>query len=135
MGRCIFKTKDVKRCIKHALKSTDFRMAFSTEPPQPALLFVHDEGVYLMSNGLPADQPAGAKRSYVAYAEGCNPDIDADCWETSRALVGGDDFGEVIILTPNVVESCDNYKELHVETTENEINVYAVAPTKKKTHA
>lgn len=135
MGRCVFKTKDVKRCIEHALGATDFRMPFSTLPPQPALLFVHDEGVYLMSNGLPADQPAGSKRSYVVYADGCNPDVDPDYWETSRALVGGDDFGEIILLAPNLINGCDDYKELHVETTENEMSVYVAAPKKKKTHA
>jgi len=54
------------------------------------LMFVHDDGVYLCADGL---RESGG-RLECAYAAGCDPRTDADCFETSRALVGGDDFGE-----------------------------------------
>ncbi len=61
---------------------------------KPALvLLVHDQGVYLMSSGLPRDI-ASDDTSYIVQAKGCDPDKDPDWYETSRALVGGDDFGE-----------------------------------------
>ena len=52
----------------------------------PAIHFVKDHGVYLMSNAV---MPEGA-RPLVAYAEGYNPGVDAfEDWH-----VGGDDFVE-----------------------------------------
>jgi hypothetical protein len=56
---------------------------------------VHDDGVYLMSNGEPRDIVEG-ESSFVAHAKGCNPKTDPDWWDVSRALVGGDDFGECL---------------------------------------
>ena len=52
---------------------------------------VHDDGVYIMC----LEQPVGSRT--IVYAEGCNPHIDADHEETSRNLVGGDDFGEPLM--------------------------------------
>lgn len=46
-----------------------------------------------MSNGEPRDIESGV-RSYVAHAQGCNPKTDANWYDNSRDLVGGDDFGE-----------------------------------------
>ena len=40
-------------------------------------------------------RPDGRQKT-IAYAAGCNPDVDAfdDWWELARAEFGGDDFGE-----------------------------------------
>ena len=62
----------------------------------PGLALVHDQGIYLMSNGLPPLLTPGSDNSQTAYARGCNPHVDADWWERSRDLVGGDDFAEYI---------------------------------------
>jgi Protein of unknown function (DUF3085) len=75
--------------------------AITALPEAPAVLLVHDEGVYLMSNGFPAD-PLERKatgrhfRRYVAYAQGCDPRTDKGWYETAHDLVGGDDFGECL---------------------------------------
>jgi hypothetical protein len=65
-------------------------MAFSTEKPQPGLLFVHDHGVYLMSNGEPRDliMPPGktTPTAYTAYAAGCDPNKDEDCGKPAATL-------------------------------------------------
>lgn len=139
MGLCVFKTAYVKRCIQHALAAKKFRMPFSKAPPGPALLFVHDQGVYLMSNGLPADLILTAKSptSYVVYADGCNPNIDPDWWETSRALVGGDDFGEILPIMPDWLTNCDAFDEFHVDVSPETIDTYFTAPrpAKKKVKA
>lgn len=111
-----FKAADVKRVLLHALQATDWTpecLSYGEEPDwkatyaaaKPAVILVHDDGVYLMSAGIPRDprdDEAKAKHaagdpvwhSFVAYAEGCHPLKDEDCWEMARQLVGGDDFGE-----------------------------------------
>jgi hypothetical protein len=93
------------------------------ETPRPCLFFVHDNGVYLMSNGEPRDllDPADPQSSaYVVYAEQCNPTIDDDWWENSRDLVGGDDFVEALPIAEDWLKLCDECKEfiLHVSPTE-----------------
>lgn len=69
---------------------------------QCALVLAKDDGVYLM--------PAVGERNdtgrikHLAYADGCHPQRD-DAWhETSRQLVGGDDFGEELVLTDSCIE-------------------------------
>lgn len=54
----------------------------------PKLVFVHDDGVYMMSNAAKGGRRNGA---LVFYAEGYNPEIDSD-----HAWVLGDDFAEYI---------------------------------------
>lgn len=133
MGLCVFKTTDVVRCITHALAATKFRMPFSTDPPKPALLFVHDQGVYLMSNGLPPDLlPVASPKSYAAYAEHCDPEHDDDWWENSRRLVGGDDFGEIIGVDPTWLTRCDDFEELHIGVGQDSIDVFFAKLRKKK---
>jgi hypothetical protein len=53
------------------------------------LVLVHDEGVYLMSNGLP-ELPQGQN---VVYAAGLGPRDDDSPF---CSIVGGDDFGECL---------------------------------------
>jgi hypothetical protein len=113
MSKLIFNAADVKRVVEHTLaapkqggipdwsKVTDGRAA-SNPPKKPAVILVHDQGVYLMSNGEPRDtvkrkNPNGTdgEGAFVAYAKGCNPDKDKDDWyDNARDLVGGDDFGD-----------------------------------------
>lgn len=115
MSTCVFKTKDLKRCVEHALNSPSWNMGYSEHKPQPGLYLVHDDGVYLMSNGEPGDvRKDGELSLYVAYAEGCNPETDADCWENSRALVGGSDFAETIVINADWLTACNEHEELHI---------------------
>jgi hypothetical protein len=125
MSRLIFEAKDVRRVVEHSLANKQSEQLVSydqktgepvTEPvPAPAVLLVHDQGVYLMSNGRPRDIVAPDSedrkdkskdegRSYVAYAEGCNPDTDEEWWDTARALVGGDDFGETLPWAKDIMD-------------------------------
>lgn len=95
----------------------------TVEPPRPCLLFVHDHGVYLMSNAKDRDliNPTDPKsKAYVVYAEDCNPDIDQDWWDNSRDKVGGDDFVEALPIADDWLELCDKFHafELRVDSTE-----------------
>jgi hypothetical protein len=82
MPQLKFQAADLIRVVDHAIKT------------KADLVLVHDQGVYLMSGGLPPDliKPPEPGR-YVAYARGCNPNIEG-WWDRARDLVGGDDFGE-----------------------------------------
>ena len=61
---------------------------------QCRVILVKDQGVYFMAE-RGESRPDG-RRKTMAYAVGCNPDVDAfdDWWELARAELGGDDFGE-----------------------------------------
>lgn len=122
MSVCVFKTKELKRCIEHALNSKVWQMGYAVElAAAPGLFLVHDEGVYLMSNGEPGDVDSGEMRLYVAYAQGCNPDKDDDWWDTARELVGGDDFADIIVIKPEWLKACDEFDEFCVKVTPSEI--------------
>ena len=106
MPNLIFKAADLLRVVDHSLaapkqagRTIDYSKAGKpiTQPPAaPSVLLVHDQGVYLMSNGEPRDLIKGSKQSFVAYALGCDPRTDADWYDTAHHLVGGDDFGECL---------------------------------------
>jgi len=139
MGTCVFKTSDIRRCIEHASRSPNWEMGYSegVATPVPAMLFVHDQGVYIMSNGVPRDakdpaNPGGG--SYVAYAEGCNPSIGTfDEWYgLSRELVGGDDFVEVLEIKPDYLDMCNEFTEMHIDVTSTSIAMLFAKPRKRK---
>jgi hypothetical protein len=131
MGTCVFQTAAIRRCVEHALTAKKWEMGYEEGmiPPSPALLFVHDQGVYVMSNGVPRDFKNPAKPddgSYVAYAEGCNPAIGTfDEWYgMSRELVGGDDFAEVISVKPDWLDLCDKFEHMCVTVTAKSLEIY-----------
>lgn len=121
----IFKTADVLRCVNHALESKEWGTGYDKNAtPQPGLYLVHDNGVYLMSNGNPGDWMPEKDKCYVAYAESCNPDTDENFYENSRDLVGGDDFVEVIHINQDWSKNLLNYNEVHIELTEDRLDVF-----------
>lgn len=141
MGVCKFKTADVKRCVKHALASPSWGMGWSEAPPSPCLFFVHDRGVYLMSNGQPIDKknPADPESgSYVVYAAGCDPESGAsfDEWYGySRDLVGGDDFVETISVDKTWLDSCDEFNELVIDVSQLTFDIRFERPKKTTARA
>lgn len=84
-----FNRDKVAAALIDAERATNWREPYGYEAGGPGLLFVKDEGVYLMSNGTDT-----SARETVTYAEGYNPKTDEDVWEKSRDAVGGDDFAE-----------------------------------------
>lgn len=108
MSRLIFNADEVRRIVEHSINAPEQRKqlvdfddngrGLYADVAVPSVILVHDDGVYLMSNGTPRDieDPAEGVRSFCAYAKDCNPHKDADWWDRSRELVGGDDFSEVL---------------------------------------
>ena len=57
----------------------------------PAVWLVKDEGVYLMSNGLPLDKDENG-RTRVVYLPGFHPEKDEGWHQHASEVFGGDDF-------------------------------------------
>lgn len=144
MPVCRFRAADIKRCIEHARAATEFDMGYENmrddeyaslglipptdrTPPGPCLLFVHDRGVYIMSNGIPRDL-AAADGSHVVYAEHCNPNTDDEWYENSRELVGGGDFVETIPIPRSWVDACDRFETFEVVLSDETMNSGFVGP-------
>lgn len=140
-----FKAAELKRCLEHAHAATQFDMGHENmtdeqfrelglTPPDtrtpvgPGLVFVHDRGVYLMSNGLPRDVDGVADGSHVVYAEHCNPDTDEEWYDNSRDLVGGDDFAEVINIPRSWVHNCEHFETFEIVLTSSTLNCGFVDP-------
>ena len=97
-----FKAEDVRRVVEHSINAPQQgEQTVSYEPhttrpvAAPSVALVRDSGVYLMSNGKPRDK-INDTASFVAYADGCNPDKDEDWYDTAHDLVGGDDFFKLL---------------------------------------
>lgn len=90
-----FDAAGVGRLMQHAQEAEEHqRSAFEAADGRgPALMFVKDDGIYVMSNGLPG-LPIGQN---VVYAANYDP-RKGDVWERCRQAVGGDDFAEYIGL-------------------------------------
>jgi len=88
-------------------------------PKGPALLFVHDQGVYLMSNGEPRLLTEGDASNHVIYAKGCDPSVGEfdDWYGMSRELVGGDDFVEILPIPDYWLTDCDAFETFEIDAT------------------
>jgi hypothetical protein len=130
MGICVFDAKAIGACARHAIESKEWTMGYETatgRKPAPGLLFVHDQGVYCMSNGRPAQKSATDDSANVAYAEGCDPFSGApfDEWYgKSRNLVGGDDFVEVFDVDEEFVRACEECDKFCVDVQQDTLRAY-----------
>ena len=138
MGKLIFDAKDVKRVVEHSIAANkQGRMIVGIDgpnvkygvPSEPSVLLVHDDGVYLMSNGEPRDIVSGGDgkgggKSFCAYARGCHPEKDAQWWDNSRDLVGGDDFGETLPWAEEIKQLIDRgAKKITIDVRGSEIEL------------
>jgi hypothetical protein len=53
-----------------------------------------DQGLYIGQNT--GDSGTKTFEKYIAYAMGCNPDLDEEWYEESCVIGGGDDFGDYL---------------------------------------
>lgn len=96
MNALRFKKSDLQPLIEHAKNAPEHVTDHSGEQLGPGLFLVKDQGVYLMSNGIPGHKRADGERHQVVYAQGLNPETDPDWYDAAHYLCGGDDFGELI---------------------------------------
>jgi hypothetical protein len=99
MATLEFDAADVKKIVEHALAA---KKHHGTQ--DPALILVHDQGVYLMSNGVPTLPRPGN----VTYAKGCYPERDPEWYDTAYDKVGGDDFAEFLPWCEDILQHIKN---------------------------
>ena len=113
----LFKANDLRPVLAEAVAN------------QCRVILVKDHGVYFIAEQGERRPDGGQK--LIAYAVGCNPDVDAfdDWWERSRAEFGGDDFGEFLDPQDRVFALVLNGgSDLEVSATETHLSLLAVAP-------
>jgi hypothetical protein len=121
-----FNPADVRRCVNHAYAAKDWSKGFGDRgKPRPQLIFVHDEGLYLMSNGKPGDENKGGPTAmFAAYARGYDPNkLDRQVvWDKA---VGGDDFAEYLDLSDDMVDTIqsDTFASFKLTVTQNSIEI------------
>jgi hypothetical protein len=130
-ARLCFPLAPLQAHISHAQQASRHFGGLSGEVG-PALEFVKDEGIYLMSNGDPADGPGSGTlaRPPVVYAEGYDPTVEdrMAVWERARAAVGGDDFVEFIELDDQFLRAFDRtskagYTHLAIDVTAGDFTI------------
>jgi hypothetical protein len=93
-----FNRADVDKLLAHTKAASEHAPLYQDpKSAKPGLWLIGDDGVYLMSNGLPAqmaepDKPESTRR-VVVYAKQCDPTkmkFEA-WWENKRRSFGGDD--------------------------------------------
>ena len=128
-----FDTREVLRCVDHAIAAPEQNQSYSEtfESGTATLVLVKDTGIYLMSNGAPRDIVKEG-RSFVAYAVGYDPraaeEYDGQNWDKCRAAVGGDDFAEYFTLDPQAVAALRNGGRLRIKMTATQYTIMVDGP-------
>ena len=100
----------------------------------PALHFVHDDGIYLLSSSAERDIVEG-NTSRVVYAKGYDPRTDEDVWEKARAAVGGDDFVEALPIewfTPLLTD--ESIVTVTLTVTSKDVKISYQRRTRRQAH-
>jgi hypothetical protein len=121
-----FPAAGVQRIVDHAYSSTDWGQGWEGRP-RPQVVFVHDHGIYLLSNGEPPDL-VSEETSFIVYAEGYNPHTDDDALTKANEAVGRDHFGEFIDLSDDLLAAIrsDNFLCLEIEVSADTFSIGAV---------
>jgi hypothetical protein len=103
LTRLVFKNGEaLKRLALGTEQATKFYIPYTEKhTDKKGFLFVKDEGIYLMNayaGGVPPNE-----LGTVVFAESYDPTKDKEVWERSREAVGGDDFGEFIEISSNML--------------------------------
>ena len=91
------------------------------EGEQPGAWLVGDEGVYLMANGKLAD----GQKTFVIYAEECDPKTNPDCWHYKRQHFGGDDGIEFLDaeMLVKMIAASPVATHLQIVMTDNSLSI------------
>ena len=122
-----FERAGVERLLQHARSATRHQRPYgSKRRAKPSLMLVGDEGVYLMSNGIPnLSRDDGKAGSFVVYANEANPHTlpFETWWAAKRAGFGGDDGADHIALADLDGALVGNNKPLRLGITAASIAV------------
>lgn len=125
MTRLVFDNGEaLRRLAIGTMKAEKFRIPYTDQDTSDkGVLFVKDEGIYLM-NAYAGGKPPN-ELGTVVFAESYDPNKDEDVWERSRQAVGGDDFGEFVPLPEIVLRAIvmRQLKKLIVDMNEESYSV------------
>lgn len=116
-------------------KGSDLRaVLLEARTHQCRVVLAKDQGVYLLSEF--GEKLAQGPRKHLAYAVGCNPNVDAfeDWWAKARAELGGDDFAEYFDVQGAVLaRAWETGGDLALEATDTHITLAVEnTPTQKR---
>lgn len=121
MSRLFFPIRETRELIAHAQRCDKHFKPYGRKA-RPAIIFVKDDGIYIMSSGL----VEGEKR-IVVYAEGYDPNVVSPdyLWDLCRQAAGGDDFSEAFALDGALVKDIQNpnVTRLYIDLTETSIAI------------
>lgn len=80
-----------------AVQAAENHQPFWNEEVGPGLVLVADRGIYLMGWHQRPSPPKGQSLP-VAYADGFDPELNADWYDDKIAVIGGDDCAEFLPL-------------------------------------
>jgi hypothetical protein len=131
--RLRFAAAPVSELIAHALAAPEHSKGYGDNGPGvPALVFVKDEGIYLMSSGIPGIDCDGRpipkatprghvhKQNKVVYADGFGEEASH---EAMRAAVGGDDFAEYLPVDQRLADDLKRAVALVLDVTPRSVSV------------
>ncbi|MGR7993565.1 DUF3085 domain-containing protein [Xanthobacter sp. ZOL 2024] len=91
------------------------------EGEQPGAWLVGDEGVYLMANGKLAE----GQKTFVIYAEECDPKTNPDHWHYKRQHFGADDGIEFLdaAMLVKLIRASPWATHLRIEMTDSNLSI------------
>lgn len=111
-------------------KGTDLRPVLNEAIANKCqIILVKDQGVYFLAER--GERRTDGRQKLIAYAVGCNPDVDAfdDWWERANAELGGDDFAEYFNplhgVFPNLLRS---WNDLDIAATPTQLFLTVIPP-------
>lgn len=113
------------KLLDHSFKADAYKKTCAGKTG-PGFLLVGDNGVYLMSTGLPMlPNPLKNSAHQVVYAKGCNPDEDPfDCWwNLKRRTFGGDDGVDFLPMTEDNRSALKLSKTIRITFDDNTLSV------------
>lgn len=91
-----FDPEKVEKLIRHTYNAKDHKVIYGNKASKkPGLWLVGDDGIYLMSNGIPSlPENKSTTSQFVVYADECNPKVqDVDEWWAVKERTFGPDDG------------------------------------------
>ncbi|HIE8851376.1 TPA: DUF3085 domain-containing protein [Klebsiella pneumoniae] len=114
-----------------SFKGADLRPVLAeAETNKCRVVLVKDHGVYFLAER--GERTPEGRQKLLAYAIGCNPDIDPfdDWWERARTELGGDDFAEHFELRDSVfARILSSEDDLELSATPTQLFLQVVSPT------
>ena len=112
-----FKGTDLRPVLKEAIAN------------KCKIILVKDQGVYFLAER--GERRKDGRQKLIAYAVGCNPDVDAfdDWWELANAEMGGDDCAEYFDPLHGVFLSLlRNRNDLDIAASPTELVLTVIPP-------